>query len=65
MDDFDINVNIRQDAEHLYSAQEDLYIITKYLEGTLFLGLTHNWDYPSRTVDSSMPKYVKADLHNF
>ena len=65
MDDFDVNVNRRQDEEHLYSSQEYLYVITKDLEGKIFLGLTHNWDYPNRTVDSSMPKYVKADLHNF
>ena len=29
------------------------------------LGLTLKWEYPNRTVDISMPKYVKAALHKF
>ena len=36
VDDFRIKFTIRQDAEHLASALDDLYIITKNWEGTIF-----------------------------
>ena len=62
VDSFGIKYNIRQDADHLTSALEDLYVIKKDWEG-MFLGLTLNWDYTNRTVDISMPKYIEAALH--
>ena len=63
--DLGIKFTSRQDAEHLVSALEHLYVITKDWEGTNILGLTLNWDYPKITVDVSIPKYVKAYLHTF
>ena len=65
VDDFGIKFTNRQDSEHLASALEDLYVIIKDWEGTYFLSLTLHWYYTNRTVDVSIPNYVKASLHKF
>ena len=65
VDDFGIKFTNRQDSEHLASALEDLYVITKDWEGKILLGLTLNWYYTNRTMDVSMPKYIEAALHKF
>ena len=43
VDGFGIKFTRRQDAEHLTSSLEDLYIITKDWVGTTFLVLTLKW----------------------
>jgi hypothetical protein len=39
------------------------YNISSDLNGTAYCGLALDWDYKNRTVDLSMPGYIKAALH--
>jgi hypothetical protein len=41
------------------------YSISSDWNGTAYCGLTLNWDCQSRTVDLSMPGYIKAALHKY
>jgi hypothetical protein len=41
------------------------YNISSDLNGTAYCGLTLDWDYKNRTVELSMPGYIKAALHMY
>ena len=44
---------------------QELYIITTDWTGTLYCGLTLEWDYDARTVNYSMPGYIQKALAKF
>jgi hypothetical protein len=41
------------------------YNISRNWNGRAHCGLTLDWDYKKRTVDLSMPGYIKAALHKY
>jgi hypothetical protein len=41
------------------------YNISSDWNGRAFCGLTLDWDHKNRTVDLSMPGYIKAALHKY
>jgi hypothetical protein len=41
------------------------YNISSDWNGRAYCGLTLDWDYKNRTVDLSMPGYIKAALHKY
>jgi hypothetical protein len=41
------------------------YNISSDWNGTAYCGLTLDWDYENRTVDLSMPRYIKAALYKY
>jgi hypothetical protein len=41
------------------------YNISSDWNGSAYCGLTLEWDYKNRTVDLSMPGYIKAALHKY
>jgi hypothetical protein len=41
------------------------YSISSNWNGTAYCGLTLDWNYQDRTVDLSMPGYIKAALHKY
>ena len=55
----------KDNADHLISALRELYTVSTNWKGTLFFGLTLNWNYTAEWVDVSMPGYVAAALHKF
>ena len=65
MDDFCVRFVGDQHANHLKSTLEKYYNTTvdwsgsKYIEITLTL----DWDYQHRTLETSVPSYVKKTLH--
>jgi hypothetical protein len=65
VDDFGVKCVGDQHARHLIKALEDLYTVSSDWTGSLYCGLTLNWDYTNRTVDLSMPNYVAMALHKF
>ena len=65
VDDFFVKYVGREHADHLKNALEDLYTITVDWSGSLYCGLTLDWDYEARTVDISMPKYIAKALERF
>ena len=62
VDDFGIKYVGDEHFEHLINALKEHYDVTIDKEGTLYCGITLEWDYSRRTLDISMPGYVKKQL---
>jgi hypothetical protein len=65
VDDFGVKYTNKADAEHLVQTLAALYTVSTDWTGTLYCGLTIDWNYADRHVDISMPGYVEAALHKF
>jgi hypothetical protein len=65
VDDFGVKYRDRADAEHLLAALRTEYAITVDWEGAKYVGLRLKWDYDARTVDLSMPDYVRKAIARF
>jgi hypothetical protein len=65
VDDFGVKYVGQEHAEHLMTCIKKNYNISSDWNGTAYCGLTLDWDYKNRTVDLSMPGYIKAALHNY
>jgi hypothetical protein len=65
VDDFGIQVQGKDDAQHVIAALKENYEITVDWDGKLFCGITLEWDYKMGTVDLSMPNYVQDALLEF
>jgi hypothetical protein len=65
VDDFGVKYVGREDAEHLMECIKKNYNISSDWNGSAYCGLTLEWDYKNRTVDLSMPGYIKAALHKY
>jgi hypothetical protein len=55
----------REHAEHLMACIKKNYNSSSDWNGSAYCGLTLDWDYKNRTVDLSMPGYIKAALHKY
>ena len=55
----------KENADHLNQALQKLYTISIDWTGSLFCGLTIDWDYNSHTCNISMPNYLQIALHKF
>jgi hypothetical protein len=65
VDDFGVKYVGREHAEHLMACMKKIYNISIDWNGTVYYGLTLEWDCKKRTVDLSLPGYIKAALHKY
>ena len=65
VDNFGVKYIGKENADYLIQALQKLYIISIDWTGSLFCGLTIDWDYAARTCDISMPEYLQAALLKF
>ena len=65
VDDFGVKYVGKDNADHRIYALRELYTVSTNWKGTLFYGLTLNWNYTSGWVDVSILGYVAAALHKF
>jgi hypothetical protein len=65
VDDFGVKYVGHEHAEHLMACIKKNYNISSDWNGRAYCGLTLDWDYTNRTVDLSMPGYIKAVLHKY
>jgi hypothetical protein len=65
VDDFGVKYVGREHAEHLMTCIKKNYNISSDWNGTAYCGLALDWDYKNRTVDLSMPGYIKVALHKY
>jgi hypothetical protein len=65
VDDVRVKYVGREHAEHLMVCIKKNYNISSDWNGRAYFGLTLDWDYKNRTVDLSMPGYIKAVLHKY
>ena len=54
-----------EDAAHFLNAPRAKYLITVYMEATVYTGIKLTWDHVHRTVTFSMQSYVYKALHRF
>jgi hypothetical protein len=65
VDDFGVKFVGREHAEHLMTCIKKKYNISSDWNRHAYCGLTLDLDYKKRTVDLSMPGYIKAALHKY
>jgi hypothetical protein len=52
-------------SKHLIASLKITYKLTEDWTGDLYCGIALNWDYVNRTVDISMPGYIKKKLQEY
>jgi hypothetical protein len=65
VDDFGVKYVGHGHVEHLMVCINKNYSISSDWNGTVYCGLTLEWDYKNRTLELSMPGYLKAALHKY
>ena len=65
VDDFGVKYVGKAHADHLIRALKKDYEISEDWTGGLYCGITLKWDYEKRTLDFSMPGYIKAALERY
>ena len=65
VDDFGVKYTGKENSEHLIQSPKKLYTISIDWTGSLFCVLTIDWDYATRTCNTSMTKYLQTDIHKF
>jgi hypothetical protein len=65
VDDFAVKYFTIADAHHLRNSLLRHYEITTDWDGTVYSGITLDWDYNKRTCDISMPGYIFNVLNKF
>ena len=65
VDVFGVQYTGQEHANHLHNCIKEKYKCTYDETGDLFCGISLKWNYQHRTVDLSMPKYVKKNLDRF
>jgi hypothetical protein len=65
VDDFRVKYVGREHVENLMECIKKNYNISSDWKGSAYCGLTLEWNFKNRTVDLSMPGYIKAALHKY
>ena len=65
VDDFGVKYTKESDVQELIQLLSTTYTVTTDFTGVKYCGLTLLWDYTNRTVQLSMPGYIKAALLRF
>eukprot|EP00804_Cyclotella_cryptica_P011478 CCRYP_016405-RA/>CCRYP_016405-RA protein AED:0.32 eAED:0.32 QI:0/0/0/1/0/0/3/0/516 len=65
VDNFGIKYVGKEHADHLLNALKQHYTLEIDWSGTLYCGIALQWDYLNKTVDISMPGYIKKVLQRF
>jgi hypothetical protein len=65
VDDFGVKYVGREHVDHLIKCIKEKYELTEDWSGDLYCGIKLHWDYIARTVDISMPGYIKKLLQKY
>ncbi len=65
VDDFGIKYMSQDEIDHLIASIKATYTLTKDWTGDLYRGIKLDWDYKNRTVNISMPGYMKKKLQEY
>jgi hypothetical protein len=65
VNDFGIKYVREEHLDHLLNAIKQHYEVTEDRTGSLYCGITLEWDYKKRTLDISMPGYVQKQLAKY
>jgi hypothetical protein len=62
VDDFGVKYVGKEHADHLVASLKTKYTLIEDWAGDLYCGIKLHWDYAARTLDISMPGYVRRQL---
>ncbi len=62
VDDFGIKYVGKEHADHLIKCLKEKYKLTEDWTSKLYCGITLDWNYAAKTLDISMPGYIKKQL---
>jgi hypothetical protein len=65
VDDFGVKYIHKGDVDHLIASIKKDYMLTKDWMGNLYCGIQLDWNYDERTVDISMPGFIKKKLQKY
>ena len=65
VDDFGVKFEGLEHANHLKTTLEHWYDITVDWNGSKYVGITLDWNYDNRTLDTSVPGYTRSKLDQF
>jgi hypothetical protein len=65
VDNFGVKFVNKDDVDHLISSLKTTYSLTEDWTGNLYRGISLKWDYVERTVNISMPRYIKKKLQEY
>jgi hypothetical protein len=65
VDDFGMKYVAQEDVDHLITRIKSKYNLTEDWTGNLYCGITLEWNCINRTVDISMPGYIKKKLQEY
>jgi hypothetical protein len=65
VDNFGVKFVNKADVDHLISSIKQTYKLTKDWTGNLHCSIMLSWDYVNRTVDISIPGYIKKKLQEY
>ena len=66
VDDFGVKFVGKEHADHLIASIKSTYKkLTEDWTGSLYCGISLDWDYVGRTVDISMPGYINKKLQEY
>jgi hypothetical protein len=65
VDDFGVKYVGREHVDHLIKCLKQTYKLTEDWTGSLYCGITLEWNYEEKYVDISMPGYVKKKLQEY
>ena len=66
VDNFGVKYVGKEHADHLISClKQSKYKLTEDWTGSLYCGISLDWNYDAGYVDISMPGYIKKKLHEY
>jgi hypothetical protein len=65
VDDFGVKCVGKEHVNHSIECLRESYELTKDWMGNLYCGIKLLWDYTARTLNISMPGYIKKLLHKY
>jgi hypothetical protein len=65
VDNFGVKYENKVNVDHLIASIKKDYMLTKDWTGNLYCGIQLDWDYAGRTVNISMPGYIKKKLEEY
>ena len=65
VDDFRIKFVGKEHADHLLSTLQKDYTLDVHWTGSLYCGINLEWNYEARTLEISMPGYIKRQLQKY
>ncbi len=65
VDDFGVKYIGKEHVNHLIKCLREKYELTEDWTGNLYCRIKLLWDYTARTLDISMPGYIKKLLHKY